>query len=360
MGLSTLSGKSVTHALAALPAWGCWYAEATIDGEHTLAGAVDLVLADLTLKGFVLSGGPDKGRSYYRIVGGKGGWGKTLKAKSYANDASVTATTVLGDAAKEAGETLDATTVAASSRVGPAFVRPAGPASRVLEMVSPSSWYVGEDGVTRLGRRAAKDLTAKATRVTPLDKARGKVVLAAESIATIVPGVKVDGLEAVDVHHEVTPKGLRSTIWGRRGAGTSRRLESMRKIVDALDPDRAFRAMWEYRVVTQEGERLNLQPVHVSFGMPDLRRVPVHPGISGAKSMATLGSRVVVAFLNADPGRPVVVGFESPDGSGFKPIDVSLDATTFVKLADGLRLMAATGDLAGGILPIVGTTRIKG
>ena len=71
---ATLEGHRVTTARATIPAWGCWYADVSIDGEHALTGAVTLQIADLAMKGTVLSGGPAKGRSHFRIVAGAGGW----------------------------------------------------------------------------------------------------------------------------------------------------------------------------------------------------------------------------------------------------------------------------------------------
>lgn len=325
MGLSTLNGHRVTHARVNIPAWGVWHADASIDGEVTLTGVVELKISDLTLSGTVISGGPEKGRSSFRIVGGKGGWGNTIPAKSYANDAGVKLATVIVDAAREAGETLDETTIP-TTRTGPAFVRPEDPACRVLEMLAPSAWYVGEDGITRFGRRSTVTYTGAATRTSQIDLARGTVTLAAESIATLLPGIVVDGLEAVDVEHEVTPKSLRTTIWGRRNGGTTRRLAALRAINEQLDPGGPFRGVWEYRVVTVSGKRLNLQPVQVSSGMPSLSRVPFRPGVAGCDVTAQLGSRVLVGFINEDPGRPYVAAFEDPDGEGFVPTTLDLRA----------------------------------
>jgi hypothetical protein len=272
----------------------------------------------------------------------------------WVDDAGVKIATVVRDAAELAGETVSLTT---TEKTGPGFVRPEGPASRVLELVAASAWYVGEDGVTRLGRRTTSTLDAKVPRVTPVDLARGTVTLAPTSLAALLPGVTVDGLEAVDVLHEITPKGVRSTIWGARGSERSRRLEAYRLLLDQLDPDRAFRAVWEYRVVTQSGERLTLQPVRVSTGMPDLSSVPVRPGVSGARSTVALGSRVLVAFVDGSPSRPVVVGFEDAEGEGFTPILTEIDASTFVNLGAGALPVARLGDLAG-IFPVV-TTQVK-
>ncbi len=374
MGLSTatLAGHRVLNARANIPAFGCWYADATIDGEHTLSGAVDLVIADLTLKGTVLSGGKDKGKSHFRIVAGKGGWGKTIPKKAYADDAGVKLSKVLGDAASEAGEVL---TISTNERVGPAFTRPEDPASRVLELLAPSAWYVDETGVTRLGKRPTVAFKGKAAH-GPVDHARGTVTLAPESIASLVPGATVDGLEAVDVMHEISVKGgLRSTIWGKMFSATSRRLSALREIVLSLVPDLKFFGVTEYRVVTRDGKRLNLQPVLVSMGMPDLRRVLVRPGVPGCEADTALGSRVLVGFVNRSPTRPYVAGFEDPEGDGFLPEKLVLDAEDTIELGGTGALAKATplttwagnvnSALNGLGAPIaaltgVATTKIKG
>lgn len=357
----TFAGRKVTSARVTLPAWGAWHADVAVDGEVTLSGAVQILIADLVLKGTILSGGPATGRSYFRVVGGAGGWGKPLKKKSYANDAGVKLATILGDAAQEVGETLDLG-ARAGERIGPAFARPSDPAypppaARLLEQYAPGAWYIGEDGITHLGKRAAGAAPAKATRTTPLDLAHGRLELASETIATILPGVVVDGLEAIDVVHEISAKGgLRSMLYGKlNGSSSSRRLDAFRALFDQLDPDRNFRAVWEYRVVSLEGKRVNLQPVLVSTGMPDLRRIPIRPGLAGSRSDLLPGARVLVGFVNADPGRPEVFSVEDADGEGFKPVLTEIDAQTLIRLGAGLLPVARAGDLAGGVWPIIPT-----
>lgn len=355
MSTATLAGHRVTHARVHLPAWGVWWAEASIDEEATLSGAVALALADLKLTGTVMSGGiGPQGRASYRIAGGAGGWGRAIASKSYANDAGLKASTVIADAATACGETVDAATLP-TTRLGPAFVREAAPAARVLEQVAPAGWYVGEDGVTRIGRRAAVTLAAPAS-VGLVDGAFGTVALAADSIAAIVPGITVEGLEAVDVLHELAPgAALRSTLWGSGVSTTARRLAAQRRIYEQLDPRRRYRAIYEYRVVTQDGERVNLQPIRVSVGMPDLSRVPIRPGIPGARANVTLGTRVLVGFIEADPSRPVVLGFEDAEGDGFSPLVLEFNATTTIKIGAGAVLAAArqTDPVVAG--PFAGT-----
>lgn len=335
---ATLNGQRVTHATAQIPAWGCWYADASVDGDVTLTGAATLVIADLTLKGTIISGGPDKGRSHFRIVAGAGGWGKTLTKRSYSSDLGVRKSTVLTDAAQEAKETLG--TVSMTDLLGPHWVREADAASRVLELVSPGAWYVDEAGVTQIGARPSKKLVGAVTQQS-VDLARGTVEIAADSIAQLLPGVVVNGIEALDVRHEIdAKKGLRTTLWGKGGV---RRLDSLRAVIEQMLPGLKYMGLTEYRVVTLEGARVNLQPVRVSTGMPDLRRVKVRPGLPGAKATLKLGSVVLVGFVDSSPSRPVILAFEDSEGDGWKPPKVELDANEVV-LAAGSAYAARVGD----------------
>jgi hypothetical protein len=337
MGLTdvNLSGSKVLEARLTIPAWGASYHDVTLDREVSLTGAQTLNVADLSVACTVLSGGASFGRSHYRLVAGAGGWGKGLPSKSYANDLGVKLLQVLTDAASAVGETLDPTTINATQTIGPQFTRPAQIAGRLLEQYAPNAWYIGEDGKTRLGARASSALNSKAT-VESLDIARGTAVISSDSIAGILPGVVVSGtsttgpwsLTAADVEITVSDGAVRAKVWGQQGAGASRMLAAFRAIVDQLDPNRLFRGVYEYRVVTQTANRLNLQPVQVSTGMPVLQIVPMRPGVPGSNMKPALGSRVLVGFVNADPGRPYVHSFEDPDGGGFTPLSISLAAST--------------------------------
>ncbi len=355
---ATLNGNKVIELRSTIPAWGASYHDVTIDVQVTLSGSVTLKVADATFRCTVLSGGPALVGSFYRLVAGSAGWGKTLVKRSYANDAGVKLSTVLGDAASEAGEQLDAATVDNTVRLGPAFVRPAGPACRILEIVAPNAWYIGEDGKTRLGQRAKSTLSTTIQATSLVDLARGTVTIASDAIVTLLPGLQVKGLDIVDVEHEMSAKaGLRSKLWGRRSGGNDRRLAAWRAIVDQLDPDRMFRAIYEYRIVSQSGNRLNLQPVRVSTGMPDLLRVPVRPGVPGTNAVYLAGSRVVVGFVDADPSRPSVLSFEDPDGSGFVPTSVSLagGGPAVGRVGDAIQISVAEWNAAS---PVAGSSPV--
>jgi hypothetical protein len=323
MAAATLNGVTVTSCTVSIPAYGIWWATVELDQPAALSGAVTLVLADLTLKGTVMSGGPWQGRARYRIAGGAGGWGKSLAAKpGYANDAGVKLRTVIGDAARECGEAVGTIPVGVT---GSYYVRAEGPAVRVLHDLAPRAWYVDEAGVTQFGRRPKVTYSGGATRLTPVDLSRGTLDLAPTTIADLLPGVVVDGLEAVDVEHTLDTK-LRTTIYGRGIADTSRLSTAFERIVETFTAEHRFYAPWEYRVVLRTDEFYDLQAVRASSGMPDLRHVRIRPGVAGCRSHPQLGSLVLVSFINGDAARPVVTGFDDVYSPGFVADEIALQA----------------------------------
>lgn len=332
--MNTLSSKRIIDAVVDIPEFGRWFADVTIDEPVQLSGRVELKIADVTLSCTVMSGGPYQGRGRFHLVGGAGGWGSTVPAKSYANDAGVKHATILGDAASEAGETIE--TISPSLRAGPHYTRPKDAASLVLEQLAPGAWYIDATGVTRLGKRAPSAPRGAVTK-TSVDLARGTMTIAADEIGWIVPGLVIDGMAIVDVRHELSSDhGLRSTVWASRGSDSSRRLSAWRKLFAQVDPWREFRGVSEYRVIAMSGKRVDLAPVRVATGMPALRRVLPRPGVAGCEAELLPGSRVLVAFADADPARPHVVAFEDAEGAGFLPLNITI--------AKGVQPSARMGD----------------
>lgn len=354
MGMtSSINGNTVTKATLWRSDWGTWYADVETDKPVALAGAAALVLADLTLSGTVLSGGAFSDRSRFRVVGGAGGWGKIIPAKSYSNDVGVKVSQVVSDAASACGETVQLTT---TDKVGRSWTYDDdGPAVRVLERVARGAWYVDEAGITKLGKRPRTTLTEKVT-VQNVDVARSIVSVASDKIAALAPGVTVEGIEAIDCIHELTDKSVRTTLYGKRGTSGSRAHRAFTALLDLLDPDRKFRGLFEYRVVQQDGDTLDLQIVRKSTGMPDLRRVPVRPGTPGCSAEFTPGSRVVVGFVDSSPSGAFVLAGDEVGSAGFLPLELKLDATTFVKLGAGIKPVGVFGDVGN---PTIATTQTK-
>lgn len=320
---ATLNGNACSGARVQVSDWGAWWVDATLTTATEIAkgAAATIQFADLALSGTVVNGGAIDGRAVYRIVGGRGGWIKTIPRKAYMNDAGVKASIVVSDAATAAGETVDG---APTARLGSHFARAEDLASNVLNTIAPRAWRVDFDGVTRFGKRPTTPYTGDAAR-TLRDLGAGVYELATETLAGLLPGVTIDGSEpATDVEYALDANKIRVTIW--TGART-RGLNAIERIVLALFPNLRYAGAFEFRVVGQEGERLHLQPVRSATGLPDLARVPVRPGMAGLKAKHLEGSLVVVQFLDAaisGTSRPIVTGFDEADAPGWMPLELDL------------------------------------
>lgn len=331
---ATLNGNACARVRMQVPAWGAWWADVDLTEGVELSGSVTLQLADVTAVGTVMSGGVADGRATYRIIGGAGGWGRTLPRKGYHNDAGIRLSAVVGDAAATVGESVDDLP---TTRLGAHYVRREGMASLVLPM---RAWHVGFDGVTRLTLRAESTYAGSAPRTRRAPGAQ-VIELAVEEIANLLPGVVVDdAAPATDVEYNLDAQRLTVSVWA--GASTTRRLAALSAIFEALAPDLRYRGTYEFRVVTQEGDRLNLQPVRAATGMPDLARVPVR-GAPGYRANVTLGELVLVTFVDADPSRPCVIAHSPWGDPGWMPQLVEIgDDPQFAAIAAHVDARLAT------------------
>jgi hypothetical protein len=296
-----------------IPLVGIWHADVETDGETELSGRVTIVLSDQTFVGTIVSGGVRNGRGRWKVVGGNGGWSNTIPKRGYNADQGVRKSLILQDAASECGETLGGTIP--SDAMGPHFVREEASASNALALVD--AWYMSNDGITTIGARATSTYSGQAV-VAERDNASGFVSLTTDLLAGLVPGATIDGIAVVDVRYVLEKSALKVFGWGELPSNQWRTL-----ILKAL-PWLRYQGIFEYRVVTQETDRLNLQCVRSSAKMPDLKRVPYSPGVPGIKANALLGSSVYVAFVNSDPSMPMVVGFAPPDSPGFIPLTMTM------------------------------------
>ena len=327
---ATLNGHTVSRAVVQVPAWGVPWVEADLTAEVTLAGACTLVIGGVTIACTVVHGGPYQGASYYRLAVGAAGWGKILQPTGFQDDGGVKHKTILTSVASQIGETLG--TVDNQLRVAGHFALSADPASYVLNQLYPRAWHVDFAGVTQLSLRAPATYSGDAPRVK-VDPGGSIIELATDDLTGLVPGVSVDGSAAAqDVEYELTSNRLVARLYC--GTRPSRRLDAYRRIVDACDPWRRYRCLHEYRIVSQSGERYNLQIARVSTGLPDLRRVPVRPGVAGTRWDAKLGGLVLVAFAGGDPSRPGIVAWDAPDAPGWLPTLVEIgESSDFAALA---------------------------
>jgi len=324
MSLATITHDgdtaAITSARVQIPAWGRWWADVDVQSAIEIARGASVVVAFAgeEMHAAVVAGGAANGRAAYRVVAGTGGWSRAIDARAYRNAAGVAVATVIADVAAIVGESV---ADVPATRVGEHYAVTAGAASRALNELAPRAWYVGHDRVTRFGARASAVYDGTATRLDPrpIDDV---IELATDDVTGLVPGVIVDGAApATDVEYVLTPERLIVRVF--TGPRSSRELDALRRVLDALDPRRAYRAAYEYRVVTQDGSALNLQPVRSSAGMPDLERVPVRLS-PGVRAEHTLGSLVTVVFLDGDPSRPRVITGDDDGAPGWMPIEIEI------------------------------------
>lgn len=181
---ATLNGERVLTGSVMLPRVGAWVGDVSLALSATVASSVVLTFGTLSLVGTIVRAGTYGGSRAYRIVGGAGGWSKALQARSYVNAGGVTSAMVLGDAAREVGETVS---IAAPEYLGTSYVRLAGAASRVLAAIAPD-WWVDTKGVTQVGTPRDGSMIASESTLTAMDGAAGIIEIATEDEAAWMPG----------------------------------------------------------------------------------------------------------------------------------------------------------------------------
>lgn len=326
MATATIEGEAISAGLVQVPGWGLWFADVTtVDPiELTPRQAVTIEFAGATLRGAILSGGEHEGHARYRVVGGAGGWARRAPAKSYRNDLGIPAADVARDLAAEVGERID--TAGLTDRVGPHFPRREELASLTLCDLAPRAWRVDLDGVTRFGARSATPYTPpEGASLVRHDPALGVREYDVIELGALLPGISIDGETVADIEYHISPEGVRVVAYSSE-TPRSRALDAIGDIVRALFPRLAFLGKYEFRVIQQVADRLDLQPVRSTTGFSELRAVQTRPGCAGIKATCTPGALVLVEFVDGDRARPVVTNFDAPDNPGFRPVDITIDA----------------------------------
>lgn len=337
--MSTLGTIAIASGTVQLPAWGVGWADLELAEAETLSGAVTLSSGDRTWQCTVVSGGPYLNRARYRVAIGSGTWGQVLPEKSYANDAGVKTSKVIDDAARACGASIAAPP---AERLGAHYVRVKAPASRALTKTIGNDWYVDDAGVTQFSARPAGTYDGDATLVR-YDEAAAIAEYHTTSLAGFNPGVSFGGLTASDVEISLGTKATKVTVYGQRQA--SRVSGALAALIEQLMPDLRYYGSYEFRVVSQDENRLNLQPTRAVFGLPELTRVPVRYGVPGWKSTVEQGSLAVVTFVNADPSRPAVVGFDDPSSPGWIPASTTVSVSGALTVNTGDATVNASGDV---------------
>lgn len=95
-----------------------------------------------------------------------------------------------------------------------------------------------------------------------------------------------------------------------------RLLQSIRSIVRAELPTLTFSGIYEYSIQSSNGNTVNCDPIDTTIPLPSLPNVELRPSILGESvSSPPRASRCLVAFVNSDPTRPVILSIDTPPSS---------------------------------------------
>jgi len=349
----TVNGFTCTRARVTVGNVGPWTAELHLPSATELASPATLRIGTLTMVGAIVENGVYAEQRMLRIVGGTGGWSRTIPRWSVHNDAGVKASLVAQQAASDAGETLGSFEVT-PERLGPDYTRETGrPASRTLEnVIGDRAWWVDFEGVTHVGERATTALQTGSYTVLDYEPAERTATLIADDPRTITVGaVLADGIDTPRVirEMEITANGdepLRFHVWLGGAASGAGRLAALLKSVVQQSTGLRLLGVYRYRVIQQEADdRIHAQPVDQALGLPELHRIPIWPGTSGTKMRLVPGANVLVSFIDGSRAHPIVVGHEPSNGSGFVPASLvigGLEGPAAARVGDAVNMALGT------------------
>lgn len=315
MSTITLNGQIVVSGSILIPPVGAWVADVVMAATGDVSSPCTLVVGDLTLIGTVYRSASFAGSKSARIIGGAGGWRKTIPKRGYSHDAGVLASTVLIDAARESGETI---VVDSDRQLGSSWAREDGAkAERTLHLVTGGQWWIDPAGVTQTKARDTSLITTPFTAVA-WSGGKGSFEIASEFISDWQPGrtftaPNITGTQAVStVRVEATNEGKLRLLVLSTSSELDRATASLRYLIRSELAAVRYSAVWDYSVAPSLGLVGIVTTVDLTSSdpsMPDLTNVPLAPGLVESAPLA--GTKCRVRFVNADPARPEIVSMSA-------------------------------------------------
>lgn len=351
----------IVHTMRWLAGWsGPWVAEIDYAGDVAPSGKVAIV----STEGLALVGTVDGDRSgvfgekrQLRVVGGGDGWRKKVRAQHYHSDIGVNLAVLVSTTAAEAGEVA---VVAIPKVLGVDFARSEKlTASQIFEDAGVD-WWVGLDGVTRVGIRVPS-VQPLSLQILDWHPSESTVSFTCETLVepgTIVLDTRFGSKIVREVDARIDGGSVSGTLW--LAEAPPKPGETVNELVDAMGAlarasTRAeYSRFYEYIVIAMSGDRVELKCVNPSEGMPDILPGSVWAGASGYKATLTPSSRVLVGFRGGDPSRPFVAFYEPPEGLGWRPVVLELDAVA--SLAIGAQAASVVIGSVAGAYPVARVT----
>lgn len=364
--MPTIANQPITRGSIREVEQGDWFGDiATQSGELIPNGTrVEIVAETKRWNGAIVRGGITDAVGRYQVAG-RPEWGNPLPARAsaaYRSAANVLRKTVLSDLARDVlGSSWTSLIVMPpEAQFGQHYLRPGTfgdttvTGRDALELLG-LFWYVRDDGATVFAERPTGAVaTEERILVEYRNDAIGYRVVNCEDPAAFAPGLTFEGETIGEVVHSFTGDDLKIHVWTR--AASNAFAEAIRTVWRRLFPRAELQGLYTYVVVgpSQNGKH-DLRSMR-SRHLPDTKLVD-NWTVAGHSSELIPGTRVLLAFADADPSSPVLVAVEP----GAVPVSSSFEATTTlsadgasVELGDAFARVLRTGDtvtLTGPLTP---------
>jgi hypothetical protein len=313
----SVDGVMGSHVWLIVPKKGPWFADVDLHDDApqlTERKKVILKIGDTSLVGTIRNAGVFADEKKVRIVAGADGWGQTVKAKPYHNDAGVKAAGVIGDVAAEVKETIGTNS---KVTLKAHYAREAGVAGDIINATA-ASWWVGFDGVTQIADRSVIQPSPDDYTVLDFDGRNSIATIDVGSVGILQPGMRIRSRLNQDeiiasLEYDISPESLRCIAWCGNGENSAFG-DALRAVIQKVVSESLF-GVYRYRVVTVgSDERVDLQAV-VKNALPDLSSVPIWPSGYGMHSKPDLGSECLVTFMDGDRSQPAIIAFAPGSGA---------------------------------------------
>lgn len=343
----TLNGIPALTVRLNIPWRGVWSAEVTLDapeaaGAQTLAAVatpVTLIVGGTTLLGVI----DPKGSATFdrtttvRVVGGRGGWSKTVPAKHFNMSAGgLTTATVLSVTATEV---LESVVDAAPKLLGVHYARAKGPASDVF---AGRQWFVNPTTGVTLVADWPIGVLASDGLIQAFEPYEQRVTVGTDG-SIVLPGTRLIDPRFNGATYTVRDVeqifSATETVAHCHCAqvATSRLWDAFQTAAQAA-ADTGYLKTYRYRfAVAGPAGKLVLQAV--TAGAPDLNPIEQWSGLSGSVDVHAPGTEIVVGFAEGDPSHPYVVAY-APTAV---PLQIALAATVSFGVTAPIVSIGATG-----------------
>lgn len=187
MSFASLSGIDVLFGRVTVPYSGPWHADMVLCTPIDVPGPQTLLLGTAAWVCAYVRDVSFAGRRGVRVVGGTGGWRKTIPAKQYGQGVIPTAA-VLADAAAACGELTPVLSPTLPPSVGNGWCRAQGPAGATLQAVVGDAWWTDPaTGIVQTGPRLGAPIVSPYA-LLDLDGASGIATVATDFPLDWIPG----------------------------------------------------------------------------------------------------------------------------------------------------------------------------